>query len=141
MELAKGFVFNRHWQQRNAILLPFVSPSEHAAVLDGSEDLFHFRDLPVEVVGRLIEECFLAPDDHQNQAPTTCEFFAFMQRHPEVKAHGYAVNLQRTDYRITIEGVSYRGELSRELWREAEQLFAEADEFQLGYNRLYVWYD
>src|SRR5262249_35140979 len=131
MEETSLFSYNRDWQRRNTLFQPFLRTDEPFAIFDGTADIFYFQGVPVGVVGPVLEERYLDPDGRQNDSPSSSEFFAFMRRHPEVLAHGYAISIERDDYRVTIEGVSYRGPVSESLRRDAEQLFHSADEFQL----------
>jgi hypothetical protein len=64
-----------------------------------------------------------------------------MRRWPGVTAHGYLIGPDREDYRLTIEGVAYRGTISEEMRQEAQWLFGNADDFVLQADALYVWYD
>jgi len=137
----RSFPFNRDWQRRNAILQPYLRTGGSVAPFDPTVDIVHFQNLPVEVVTRLLQERYLDPDERQNDSPSASEFFAFMQRHPRVLAHGYAISIEREDYRVTIEGVSYRGPTSESLRRDAERLFAGADEYRMDADGLYVWFD
>ncbi len=141
MQPADSFVFNRDHARRDAILQPYRRTGGLHSVFDSKADIFVFHELPVSAVGQLLEERFMDPQDRQNAAPTAGEFFAFLKRHPQVKAHGYAVGIQREDYRVTIEGVSYRGPVSEALRREVENMFAAADECHVDMDGIYVWFD
>jgi hypothetical protein len=135
------FPFNRDWQRRDAILQPFTRTDGPFAGFDTGGDIFFFQGVRAEAVAQLLAEGYLDPDERQNDSPSASEFFAFMQRHPEVLAHGYATSIEREDYRVTIEGVSYRGPVSEQLRREVVQLFGSADECRVEPNGMYVWYD
>ena len=136
-----SFPFNRDWKRRNAILQPFVRTDGPFADFDQSADIYYFRDLTVAVVGQLLEERFLDPDERQNESPRASEYYAFMRRHPGVLAHGYAIGIGRDDYRVSIEGIGYRGAVSDAMRQDAQQLFGNADNFQVEGDGLYVWFD
>jgi hypothetical protein len=141
MDEPDSFPFNRDFERRNAMLQPFLSTEGPFAELGVAANIFYFRDVPAEVVARLLAERFMDPDQRQNASPSSAEFLAFMQRHPGVLAHGYATSIEREDYRVSIEGVSYTGAASDELRRDAVRLFGSADECRVDGAGLYVWYD
>jgi hypothetical protein len=103
-------------------------------------DLERFEDLDVEDFKTLLDEKFVDPQDKQNSAPTAMEFYRFMQRYPSFKAHGYAVSKNRTDYRISIEGVQGMT-MSSEALQAFVNMFGEADTFNVDGGYCYCWYD
>ena len=60
-----------------------------------------------------------------------------MEDHTELKAHGYVVSPDRDDYRVSIEGLQYSGEVSAELMVEFVELCRYADEFSATLSGLY----
>lgn len=141
MDQVTRFSYNRDWQRRNAILGPFLAKKSAFAECDIGADILYFQDVPVEVVAQLLDERYLNPAERQNDSPTVKEFFAFMQRHPGVLAHGYAIGIVREDYRVSIEGISFRGAVSDGLRRDVLQVLGNADECSVGTNGIYVWFD
>jgi len=98
-----------------------------------------FDDLSVETLGILLDEKFINPEEKQNDAPSVGEFYDFMVKHPEYKAIGYAIGLERTDYRTSIEGLTGEGKNIGAILDFAVK-FRLADEFDIeGYQR--CWYD
>ncbi len=64
-----------------------------------------FKNLTLEKLEKLIELGFCDPVGRQNDSPTAQQFLKFMQKYPDVKAHGYCIHRGRKDYRMTIEGL------------------------------------
>jgi hypothetical protein len=100
----------------------------------------HFEGLPAPVLRKLIEEQFANPEDCQNCSPTIQEFLDFMEEHPGFTAHGYAVELRRSDYRISIEGLRGKN-IKREDADDFVQAFRFADDFEFEAGNCYCWYD
>jgi hypothetical protein len=65
----------------------------------------HFVGLTAVNLRKLIDEGFADPEEQQNDAPSIREFIEYMEAHPGLTAHGYAVGLERPDYRVSIEGL------------------------------------
>jgi len=101
----------------------------------------YFGDLPASRMELLITEKFLDPEDAQNDAPSAGEFLEFMQKHPGSMAHGYAVNLDRTDYRISIEGISVASKyVTHQCVVDFVEMCRHADSFTID-EQLYCWFD
>jgi hypothetical protein len=89
-------------QDRRDSLIPFKNDRWNAGYLGG---IRRYEGLDVEVLGQLINEGFVDLEERQNNAPTIRRFYNFMKRYPEFKAHGYVVDKEREDYRLSVEGV------------------------------------
>jgi len=101
-----------------------------------------YMGVDLKTLKKLKEEGFLDPKDFQNDAPTAGEFMEFMERFPEVRAHGYAIGGKRYDSRVTIEGLHYEGIMSNELIGVLINELREADEFELDPEKGFrVWWD
>ena len=87
-----------------------------------------------------MDKKYLDPKDNQNESPKNIEFYNFMVRHPEYKAHGYACGGKR-EFRIAIEGLKGKPESIQSkidfnyTFRYADEL----DEYEDGTLR--CWYD
>ena len=99
-----------------------------------------FEGLSLNKLKKLLELKFIDPEERQNYSPTTAEILRFMKRYPAYKAHGYVVTIDRSDYRVTLEGVSKEdfADSDKELM-DFTELFKHADEFDPVY--MYCWYD
>jgi hypothetical protein len=101
----------------------------------------HFSGLEAARLRALIAGGHANPSECQNSSPSIAEFLEFMDEHPGMLAHGYAVHYERPDYRTSLEGLEYRGTVNPELARRFKARFAEADELSVSSDSLYCWYD
>ena len=99
-----------------------------------------FVELTIDELKILLDEGFIDPDGRYNEAPTTMDFYAFMERHPDITAHGYLVSPGRDDYRMVIDGLDYLGDPSREFIIDFLDTFKDADEIFMDEDGLYCWY-
>ena len=100
-----------------------------------------FKGLTLSQLNLLLDENFIDPEECQNCSPNTMEFKQFLEMYPEATLHGYIVTPDRDDYRVTIEGLEYHGEVSKELLSDFIDEFRYADEFEYGDDYLYCWFD
>ena len=129
-------VFNRDVKRRDGILKEFF---------DKGNKYGRFHGLTVEAMQQLIDEKFLDPEDSQNESPTAGDFLDFMKEYPFVKAHGYAIGIDRIDYRITIDRLE--ADLPED--KDAKvgfiidfvNRFHHADDFTLTEDNVYAWWD
>ena len=126
---------NTNIKERDTILFGEYDPSAYKY-----GGIRHFEYLDYPTLQKLVDKKFIDPEGCQNYSPSTGDFLAFMEAHPEFTAHGYAIGLNRDDYRITIEGI------------ESDEIFSDvgtleefvglcrfADYFCL--NPPYAWWD
>lgn len=107
----------------------------------GLGGIAEFRDLKREQFEALLEENFLYPLDRQNEAPTAQEIYEFVEQYPEVTVHGYIIAPNRSDYRVTIEGIEYHGNVSDKMRKDYTSMFRHADDFVCDSDYLYCWFD
>lgn len=100
----------------------------------------NFKFINVQTLKELVKKGYLDPEDKQNDAPTVGEFIKFMEKYPEFEAHGYIIDNKREDRRISIEGVSGCPQ-SEEAKEAFEEMFLNADEFNIEDDEYYCWYD
>lgn len=100
-----------------------------------------FEKLSLEKLKELRDKCFLYLDDQQNNAPTIEQFIEFMEKFPDVTAHGYAISPRRDDYRISIEGLEYTGRCGKAMQLEFTKLCRKADVFTATDSHIYCWFD
>lgn len=100
-----------------------------------------FDDLPLDALKALIADKFIRLWEAQNDGSTVGEILQFMEKYPEYKAIGYAISLEREDYRVTLEGVYKDTEAaSEDEMNDFMELFGAADELNTeGYMR--AWFD
>ena len=100
-----------------------------------------FGAINIDQLNTLLEEKFIDPDECQNCSPSTMVFKEFMEKYPGVTAHGYIIGPDRIDYRVTIEGLEYDGDFSREMMEDFVDMFRHADDFIFNNRYLFCWYD
>lgn len=100
-----------------------------------------FGAINIAQLNMLLDEKFIDPNECQNESPSTMEFKEFMEKYPEVTAHGYIIGLDRSDYRVTIEGLEYDGDVSMEMMEDFISNFRNADDFICNSGYLFCWYD
>ena len=91
---------NRNVDVRDRLLFGELNPTEYHG------GIRYFDRLNLATLQELFAKHFIDPNDRQNDAPTAGQFKAFMERYPDYTAHGYAVTLDRNDYRVTLDGVT-----------------------------------
>jgi len=122
---------------------PFTYP-EAARILETSEsfsDVEHFEGVSASELDMLINEGLMDPHGSQNNSPSAMKFNDFMRSHPGFTAHGYVVSPLRDDYRITIEGLYFRGSADDKLKEEFVDFANGADELKVEDDRLRCWWD
>jgi len=128
-----GFDFNRDQKRRDELL--GIKPTHM--------DYERYDKLNVDTLKVLLNEKFADPNETQNDSDSIQEFYEFMVQYPEFTAIGYAIGLERDDYRVSVEGLE--GEAKSD---EALQAFIDnykhADEFEVevaGDRYCRCWYD
>jgi hypothetical protein len=124
---------NKNIKRRDGLLNPFFCCKDY------SGGIKRFDNLNLETLENLVKENFVELDDQQNNAPSIAEMMNFMIKYPKVTAHGYAVDVNRPDYRISLEGLNYQGETTNQMIEDFSDLFEDADEFEIS-NGLFCWY-
>lgn len=122
---------NKNEKRRN-LLLRF----DHPKFLGGVE---RFNSVDLTTLKILLKEGFADPEDAQNSAPTFNEIVEFLEKHPKFTAHGYAVSSSRSDYRVTLEGISGPDDLTHSELEGFVTFAHRADEFQI--HPPYAWWD
>jgi hypothetical protein len=101
-----------------------------------------FKNLTLRKLEELIAGNFLNLDETQNSSPSIQEFYEFMKEYPCVRAHGYAVDKVRSDYRVSIEGLErYGNDISEKLQLDFMKLCRKADSLKCSRTQLYSWWD
>ena len=127
------FGLNKNIKGRDAKLFGAYEPNEYMG------GIRYYKGLTVDDLEWLLENNYIEPNEAQNNAPSVQEFYGWMQLHPSFKAHGYAVDIKRDDYRISIEGVNKGGSLSPEEVVDFVDMFRFADDMDIEHG--YCWYD
>ena len=127
---------NKDVQKRDTIIFGAYEPAKYTG------GLRLFNNLDVNTLGKLLDEGFADPRERQNEAPSIKRIYNFMRQYPEYKAHGYVVEAERPDCRISVEGVEKQGgyENRKEL-SDFCKLFGHADELTADAAGMYCWFD
>lgn len=100
-----------------------------------------FDHLTLDRLELLVAENFIDLEGSQNCSPTAGEFLDFMRVYPMVMAHGYAVSNERSDYRVTLEGLQCpAAKVTEELRLAFVDLCRCADDISFR-GALYAWWD
>lgn len=131
-------VSNRGSNERDRII--FGEPF-HKELYRGG--IRRFEKLTATQIKKLMDAGLVDEMDAQNHAPTAGEICKFILDHGEDGwyAHGYTVSPDRSDYRITLEGVGKSTAPTKQDIIEFRDLFQDADELHVRKDSLFCWYD
>jgi hypothetical protein len=135
-ELFPDLELNRDHQRRDELLGLNITWSK-----DNVDEAISIESIPLPVLEELLKGQFIHPEDRQNASPTARQFLEFMRKYPVAVAHGYAISPERSDYRITIEGLRVPAkDVTPELRQSFSDLCRDADELTTD-GDLYSWWD
>lgn len=105
----------------------------------------HF-ECNVDLMNQLIKEGFADPDECQNDSPSIKDFMDTVNGDESVEFECYAVDINRDDYRITIEGIrAYIPDTDYDRINLYVEQFRYADEFTFEHMDdcfyLRAWWD
>ena len=105
--------------------------------------LRRFDDLTLEQIDKLEELGVLDMEEAQNYSPNTGEIIDFLREHKTDGwyVHGYCISPERSDFRITFEGVGKKTPPSKDELIDFTNMFRGADEFNVDKEGMYCWYD
>ena len=126
---------NKDVQMRDVLIFGRYRPKmyEHGGIR-------RFEGMTRKTLWELLLRGFIDPEDTQNLAPSVKEIYDFMRRNRGYTCHGYAVSVDRDDYRVSIEGVC-KGEPAKspEEFQDFKETFKYADEFNPSI--MWCWFD
>lgn len=114
---------------------------------DGAGGIEHFQNATYEQIEQLVADNFADINEKQNDSPSIGTFLDFMHDFPGLTAHGYVVSPYRDDYRVTVEGLEFKGKITPEMRKVFSQFkkrgpdWNSADEFELKPNYFRCWWD
>lgn len=108
---------------------------------DGLGGIFRFDGLTLAGLDELLRNNFIAWDEQQNSGPTVEEIHQLMKDFPGFTAHGYAVERTRSDYRVSLEGVEWKGPAGKVVMAEFVKLCRNADDFICEQDHLFAWWN
>jgi hypothetical protein len=105
-------------------------------------DIAPFKGIKLSQLDDLFGNNFVDSHEKQNLAPSVGDIYSFVKQNPDFTVHGYAVDLSRSDYRISIEGVELSRNCTEEEWASFKRFFKRADELKGSVGtQLYCWFD
>lgn len=135
------FNYNQDYQTRDTIIFGQPIDWEH----ENTGGLYYFDALTVEGLQELIDRRFADPEERQNFSPTIGEFMAFSQTQKskgfDFTFEGYVISPDREDYRVSIDGIQFRGDCSYQVIADFEAIAHNADEIEIDPNLLHAWWD
>ena len=127
--------YNKDVKTRDEIIFGSYDPKAYFG------GLRYFKGMSGGTLRYLVTNKFTSMQERQNASPTIEELLDFLERHPGYTAHGYAVSIDRGDYRVTVEGLAKKEpEQDRDTLVEFVELNRFADELDIS-DRMYCWYD
>ena len=130
--------FNTNIKLRDEIIFGNYNPSYYG---NHGGMTRRFKGLTLDKLNDLTALKFLSLDDRQNDSPSIGAIIDFMSTHEGFTAHGYAVSDQRCDYRVSIEGIEKRGDITEQDMHDFTEMFRYADDFTCTKNPLHCWFD
>ena len=129
------FNLNKNVQQRDEIIFGKYEPSSYMG------GICRFEKLNLATLKQLVEHNFLCLDERQNCCPSVEEILHFMEKYPDYTTHGYAVSIERRDYRVSLEGVEKNSSASSKQEKsDFIKLFKYADEIYTK-DKMFCWFD
>ena len=100
-----------------------------------------FHKLSLKQLDLLIKENFIDLNERQNDnAPAVEDFHSFLTDHPDFVLEGYAVSVDRRDYRVSIDGIAKYEGISKEDIIDFAQ-FYDANEYCIEEDFMRAWWD
>ena len=103
----------------------------------------YFDKLTVQQIRKLDIEGLLDRNETQNYAPSVGDIYDFLanQDGDGWYAHGYVVSPERDDFRLSFEGAGKSSSPTMKQLQDFISMFRYADDFDVGGDGLYAWFD
>lgn len=129
------FEFNMDVKMRDEIIFGKYNPERYGGGIRS------FSNMSLDTVKKLLELKFMDPEEQQNDSPTIEEIVEYAENMGGGYVFGgYAVSVNRDDYRVDITTISKDGPIDRSEELSFIDKFRFADEFDVE-DGLYAWYD
>lgn len=102
-------------------------------------DISYFSGVTLETLKALHAEGFLDLKERQNASPDIAEMMVVMRDIPSARAHGYIVANDRSDRRISLEGLALLPDASPEDVAAFDEWTDETDPDEVTSH--YAWWD
>lgn len=93
------FGLNKNVKLRDEIIFGKYEPEKYMG------GIRRFENLNLEKLQQLAILNFINLEEHQNYSPAVWEFIKFMKKYPEYTVMGYTVSIERSDYRVSLDGI------------------------------------
>ena len=105
--------------------------------------LRRFEELTLKQIEELDDLGLIDMNDRQNDSPTAGEIIDFLKTRTTDGwyVHGYCISPDRSDFRISFEGIGKRSAPSKQDIIDFSMMFRWADEFDIDEEGLRCWYD
>ena len=124
---------NMDIEKRDQIIFGEYDPKKY------SGGIRYFNGMNASTLRKLIKDGFCDPESCQNCSPSNEEFLTFMEDNDGYYVNGYAVSVDRSDYRVSIEAIKKEDGIGTKEELEDFVKFARgADEFDCSG---YAWWD
>lgn len=137
---SSAFTYNLDSDTRDMIIFGTIVEWENS--MGGAQ---RFHNLTTEKLQQLVSQGFANPAHAQNFSPTINDLLEFAQRQAsngfEFTFEGYVISPQRSDYRVSIDGLCYRGICSTELIFDFQEFVGTPDELDIDSDYLRAWWD
>ena len=134
------FEYNLDEEMRNRIIW-----EEAEDIPDGDyKEFTPMQEVNYYKLKKLIDLKFANPDERHNAAPSNKEILKFLKKYPDFVATGYAISVDRADYRVCVTGV-YKPEatVGRTELMDFIKLFGDADDITISASQdeTSCWFD
>ena len=128
------FDYNKDAKKRDELIFGAYQPDSY---LGG---IRRFEGMTLDELKELVELKFSDPEEAQNCSPTIEELIRFAENYEGYEFDGYAVDIERDDYRVSIEAIHKDGPVDNDELKAFIKEFRYADEFDID-DGLYAWWD
>lgn len=131
-----NFTMNKDYERREQII--FGESYDSKKYPGGCRD---FMGMTVETLQQLVDEKFADTEDNQNYAPTLGELLEYGKTHKGVTFGGYAIEVARDDYRVSIDTIDQDFNEDANASIDFSNAFHAADEFTVAKESGHAWWD
>lgn len=129
--------FNHDQELRDSRLITPDWDVRYGEYLGGTK---HFEGMDYQTLQWMVDNRFADPEDYQNNSPTIAEFLTFLKEHTNFRAIGYVVDIDRHDYRLSVEGITGT-DLNIDDILDFCNFVHDANVFEVSLQFARAWYD
>jgi len=103
--------------------------------------VMRFAEMDYDTLQWMVDNRFADPEERQNDSPSISEFLKFLKLLPNFRAIGYVVDKERSDYRLSVEGITGDNLAAIDII-DFVNFAREADEFEINLDgTCRAWWD